>query len=587
MSNPANALPVAARMNSRYAAKPRAGAASAISGSPARSCALVANARPPHTGAARPIRTPLGRVSGIRNAGAAASSQRSRATATSHGDGEEEEQALGIGEMEEERAWEREQEQDRVGRGAGCRCSTSWWSSRTTAATESALAMRSAAASGPIPGSAAVRRISHGKSGKKVIEPLPGVVPLGGQEQVVLRVPGGEASRLGRRLLLRPVEVAVVGVLVEEARAAEIATPGTSASTKILKRTSASAARTSTLPRFCSTVVMPALKRRDCSRGVERSGRVEFLLLEGRHPMPRPAAYASRRRDRGAPPCSLLWTAALAVRLRRAQRHRRGRQPPPPRPTLARRRQPRRRPPDRPRALSAGRHDARLHRRRAVLADRGRGLRAAPGQLRHDRRRLLLLVELVLRARARRHPSRRADPLRRARLDRRPGSARAVGHAGGGDRRHRQDRDRPRLPIDGGRRHRVGGRARPDPRRRGRLPAHRLGEPLARSQELSRRRHAQRRHATCTSPPSAKTPARLLVEQRKVAALGIDTASIDYGPSKDFIVHRVATAANVVGFENVAGLGELPATGAWTIALPMKIAKGTGGPLRVVGVVPR
>ena len=72
-----------------------------------------------------------------------------------------------------------------------------------------------------------------------------------------------------------------------------------------------------------------------------------------------------------------------------------------------------------------------------------------------------------------------------------------------------------------------------------------------------------------------------------MAALGIDTASIDYGPSKDFIVHRVATAANVVGFENVAGLGELPATGAWTIALPMKIAKGTGGPLRLVGVVPR
>ena len=88
-------------------------------------------------------------------------------------------------------------------------------------------------------------------------------------------------------------------------------------------------------------------------------------------------------------------------------------------------------------------------------------------------------------------------------------------------------------------------------------------------------------------PSFGEDAARLLVEQRKVAALGIDTASIDYGPSKDFIVHRVATAANVVGFENVAGLGELPATGAWTIALPMKIAKGTGGPLRLVGVVPR
>jgi kynurenine formamidase len=88
-------------------------------------------------------------------------------------------------------------------------------------------------------------------------------------------------------------------------------------------------------------------------------------------------------------------------------------------------------------------------------------------------------------------------------------------------------------------------------------------------------------------PSFGEDSARLLVEQRKVAALGIDTASIDYGPSTDFIVHRVATAANVVGFENVAGLAALPATGAWTLALPMKIEKGTGGPLRLIGVVPR
>lgn len=88
-------------------------------------------------------------------------------------------------------------------------------------------------------------------------------------------------------------------------------------------------------------------------------------------------------------------------------------------------------------------------------------------------------------------------------------------------------------------------------------------------------------------PSFSEESARVLVEQRKVAALGVDTASIDYGASKDFMVHRVATAANVIGFENVAALGELPATGAWTIALPMKIAKGSGGPLRVVGLVPR
>jgi kynurenine formamidase len=87
-------------------------------------------------------------------------------------------------------------------------------------------------------------------------------------------------------------------------------------------------------------------------------------------------------------------------------------------------------------------------------------------------------------------------------------------------------------------------------------------------------------------PSYGEEAARLLVEQRKVAALGVDTASIDHGPSKDFMVHRIANGANVLGFENVAALAELPPTGAWTVALPMKIAKGSGGPLRIVGLAP-
>jgi kynurenine formamidase len=80
--------------------------------------------------------------------------------------------------------------------------------------------------------------------------------------------------------------------------------------------------------------------------------------------------------------------------------------------------------------------------------------------------------------------------------------------------------------------------------------------------------------------------ARLLVEERGVAALGLDTASLDHGPSRDFPVHRLAAAANVAGYENLTNLDALPATGAWLIALPMKIAGGSGGPLRAVAVVP-
>jgi kynurenine formamidase len=80
--------------------------------------------------------------------------------------------------------------------------------------------------------------------------------------------------------------------------------------------------------------------------------------------------------------------------------------------------------------------------------------------------------------------------------------------------------------------------------------------------------------------------ARLLVEERRVGALGIDSASIDYGPSQDFAVHRIAMAANVPGFENVAHLDQVPETGAFVAALPMKIAGGSGGPLRIIAFVP-
>jgi kynurenine formamidase len=79
--------------------------------------------------------------------------------------------------------------------------------------------------------------------------------------------------------------------------------------------------------------------------------------------------------------------------------------------------------------------------------------------------------------------------------------------------------------------------------------------------------------------------ARLLVEERRAGALGIDTASIDYGRSTDFQVHRLAAAQNVPGFENLTNLDQLPPVGAIVIALPIKIQGGSGGPLRAVGLV--
>ncbi len=72
---------------------------------------------------------------------------------------------------------------------------------------------------------------------------------------------------------------------------------------------------------------------------------------------------------------------------------------------------------------------------------------------------------------------------------------------------------------------------------------------------------------------------------RKVKAVGIDTASIDNGPSSEFMTHRVLFAAEIPALENLTNLEGLPARGAWIVAMPMKIGKGSGGPCRVAAML--
>lgn len=86
-------------------------------------------------------------------------------------------------------------------------------------------------------------------------------------------------------------------------------------------------------------------------------------------------------------------------------------------------------------------------------------------------------------------------------------------------------------------------------------------------------------------PGISRQAAEALVA-RKIAAVGIDTASIDHGPSQDFPAHRVLMEADVPAFENVTALEQLPPRGALVVALPMKIGGGSGGPLRIVAAVP-
>ncbi|MBI1874375.1 MAG: cyclase family protein [Acidobacteria bacterium] len=80
--------------------------------------------------------------------------------------------------------------------------------------------------------------------------------------------------------------------------------------------------------------------------------------------------------------------------------------------------------------------------------------------------------------------------------------------------------------------------------------------------------------------------ARWLVDNRSPKAVGLDTASIDYGQSKLFETHRVLMDRNVPALENLTNLDRLPASGASVIALPMKIGGGSGGPLRAIAILP-
>lgn len=79
--------------------------------------------------------------------------------------------------------------------------------------------------------------------------------------------------------------------------------------------------------------------------------------------------------------------------------------------------------------------------------------------------------------------------------------------------------------------------------------------------------------------------ARWLIRERSIHAVGLDTPSIDHGPSLEFLSHRALFEANVPAFENVANLDRLPARGAEIIALPMKIRRGSGAPARIVAVL--
>jgi kynurenine formamidase len=85
-------------------------------------------------------------------------------------------------------------------------------------------------------------------------------------------------------------------------------------------------------------------------------------------------------------------------------------------------------------------------------------------------------------------------------------------------------------------------------------------------------------------PGLSKEAAQYLVS-RKIKGCGLDTPSLDPGPSKTFLAHRILLGANVYGLENVANLQQMPPLGAILIVAPMKIEGGSGAPTRIYALV--
>lgn len=99
-------------------------------------------------------------------------------------------------------------------------------------------------------------------------------------------------------------------------------------------------------------------------------------------------------------------------------------------------------------------------------------------------------------------------------------------------------------------------------------------------------RYMNQRDGVKHFPGLAVDAAAYLARDRKVAGIGIDTPSVDYGPSEKFEVHRTTQPLNVYHIENAANLTRLPARGFTVVVAPIKLAGGSGGPTRAFALVP-
>ena len=84
--------------------------------------------------------------------------------------------------------------------------------------------------------------------------------------------------------------------------------------------------------------------------------------------------------------------------------------------------------------------------------------------------------------------------------------------------------------------------------------------------------------------PSISKEAALLLLERNVAGIGIDTLSPDR-PDSGFPVHEIMLSHGKSIIENVANAKAMPPMGGFSLAMPIKTEGGTEAPIRLIGLI--
>jgi kynurenine formamidase len=83
---------------------------------------------------------------------------------------------------------------------------------------------------------------------------------------------------------------------------------------------------------------------------------------------------------------------------------------------------------------------------------------------------------------------------------------------------------------------------------------------------------------------------RFLVLERQCVGLGVETVGTDAGQASHFDeplpAHSILHGHGRFGLQCLTNLDQLPLFGAVIVAMPLKIAGGSGSPLRVMALAP-